>query len=245
MDSYFLRHQVTNWFFETSDNNELNLLTIIKLLKRKVHGARFSNILLTALSKSLNDFFGKRNQAVPENMTVVVPARIYNGKEQQELEVSNEFSVAYQTLPVRNPTEFLSEKNMMLNRIEKVKKYSDALAIAPDYHINYFMMSVVAALFPGHVLKKLMESKHATMAVSNLPGPNFAIKINNFELKNIGFFLPNIGQTACVLSVLSYNNKLQFGILADENSVGTEEELGEILNGMVDEIKFMAAKLLN
>lgn len=56
-------------------------------------------------------------------------------------------------------------------------------------------MSFVAGLFPDTVLRTIMTSAHSTMAVSNLPGPQEGIRIQNFELKNVCFWLPNIGTT--------------------------------------------------
>lgn len=236
--------QVTNWFYETDENNnEVSLLTLIKLLKRKVPGAKFSNVLLAGLSKSLNDYFTKRKLLVPDDLTVVIPARM--SYEEQQLHLSNKFSVGFVTLPIKNLKSFCDQESEMYDRIENVKKYSDTLLLLPDYQINYWMMTVVAAILPENLIKTAMNSKHSTMAVSNLPGPQSAIKINNFEFKNIGFFLPNIGQTAIGITILSYNQKLHFGIMADTNAIATEEELGEILYGMVDEIKSMGENLLN
>lgn len=210
------------------------LLTLVKLLKMKFPGSRFSNILLAALSKSLRDYFIHKNVDVPKDMTVVIPARVCH--ESPALKLQNKFSVALQTIPID-----VSKTN---DRVERVRRNSDIVVSAPDYHINYFLMSVVAGIFPDWVLKILINSKHATMAVSNLPGPNFSLKINGYAFDSVGFFIPNVGQTACGITILSYNNKLHFGAMADENSVGTVEDLGMILNGMVNELHEMAKNIL-
>lgn len=209
----------------------------MKLLKRKFDGARFSNILLAALTKSLRDFMTRKNYETPNDMTVVIPARLYSTCEDPQLRLENRFSVALQTLPFGDL--------MAKERVMKIKEYSDAVNASPDYLVNYWIMSLVSAVFPEWVLKVIMNSKHCTLAVSNLPGPNFTIKINGFEFENVGFFLPNIGQTACGITILSYDNKLHFGIMTDENSIASNEELGEILDGMVKEIESMTETTLN
>lgn len=214
------------------------MLTLIKLLKRQFPGARFSNILLAALCKSLRDFFENKNYDIPKDMTVVIPARLYNIKEDlSSLKLENKFSVALQTLPIEN-------NGQANDRIDKVRKYSDIVAASPDYQINYFMMWFVAAIFPDWILKVILNSKHATMAISNLPGPNFTLKINGFQFHSVGFFIPNIGTTSVGLTVLSYDNKLHFGMMSDEAAIKTEEDLGTILNGMVAELYEMAKTLL-
>lgn len=213
-------------------DNSPTLLTIVKHLKQQYDGGRFSNILLAALSKSLKDFFVRKNLDVPKEMTVVLPARLYSFGEDPELKLENKFSVALQNLPIN--------AQGTTDRIQKIKRYSEIVNSSPDYVVNYWMMSVVAGIFPDWILKVILNSKHATMVISNLPGPNFTIKINKFELENVGFFIPNLGQTACGITVLSYNNKLHFGIMADETAISSEEELGNILEGMIREIHAMA-----
>lgn len=170
-------------------------------------------------------------------MTVVIPARLCNRREDPQLRLENKFSVALQTLPI--------DVERIDDRISRIKQYSEIVNASPDYLVNFWMMSVVSAVFPEWILSVIMNSKHSTMAVSNLPGPsNFTIKINGHEFESVGFFLPNIGQTACGLTILSYNNKLHFGMMADEAAISSEEELGEILQGMVREIEIMMENVL-
>lgn len=179
----------------------------------------------------------RKNFPIPKDMTVVVPARLYSTCEDPQLRLENKFSVALMTLPI--------EEMKVKERIMRIKEHSDEVNASADYLVNYWMMTLVSAVFPEWVLKVIMNSKHCTLAVSNLPGPNFTIKINGHEFENVGFFLPNIGQTACGVTILSYNNKLHFGIMTDENAIGSGEELGEILDGMVGEIEKMTKTILN
>lgn len=221
-----------NWIYESDSNGSYpTLLTAVKRLRRRFNGARFSNILLAALSKSLRDFFERKKFEIPEEMTVVLPARLWNANEDPQLRMENKFSVALQTIPIN--------VNNINDRISKIQQYSDDVHASPQYIINFWIMSLVSAIFPESILKVIMNSKHCSMAVSNLPGPNFAIKIDGHEFENVGFFLPNVGQTACGITVLSYNNKLHLGIMADDSAVQTEEDLGDILKGMVREIEVM------
>lgn len=203
----------------------------VKLLKHKYDGARFSNILMAALSKSLRDFFERKSYEVPSDMTVVIPARLYSTNEDPQLRLENKFSVALQTLPIDVKVEN--------ERVRMIKEHSDKVHSSVDYLVNYWMMSTVSAVFPDWVLRVLMYSRHCTIAVSNLPGPNFTIKIDGHELENVGFFLPNIGLTACGVTILSYDDKLHLGIMSDDTAISSDEELGDILDGMVKEINLM------
>jgi WS/DGAT C-terminal domain len=130
---------------------------------------------LASLSKSLRDFFERKHCEIPKDMTVVLPARLYNTCEDPSLRLENRFYVELQTFPI--------DENNFSDRVTKIVEATDVVNASPDYLVNYWIMSLVSAL----------KSKHCTVAVSNLPGPNFTIKINGQEFENVGFFLPNVG----------------------------------------------------
>lgn len=152
------------------------------------------------------------------------------------LKLENKFSVALQTLPI--------DIKHSDERLNKIKSDGDVFAASPDYQINYFMMFVVAAILPDWILKKLIISRHATIACSNLPGPNFPIKIDGYKFENVGFFIPNVDTTALGLTILSYDDKLHFGIIADQAAISNKKDLEFILKGMINEICHMGERLL-
>lgn len=48
----------------------------MKSIKRNFQGVRFSDVLLSALSISFQNYFESKGDQIPNTMTVVVPARI-------------------------------------------------------------------------------------------------------------------------------------------------------------------------
>lgn len=100
-------------------------------------------------------------------------------------------------------------------------------------------MNTVACLFPDNLLRKILNSAHSTMAISNLPGPQQKPQINGRELKNLSFWIPNIGQTAVGLTLLTYGGKLQLGILADRAVIASEDDAHSILAETIAEIERM------
>ena len=175
-------------------------------------------------------------------MMVAIPARLCH--EEEDFKIHNKFSVALRDLPIKLSTNSSSKTNEIHDRIQLVKQHGDDLNNSIDYFFNCWMMEHVFTLMPETLLKKLLSSNHATMAISNLPGPMKTVKVNNHEIINIGFFIPNIGKTAVGVSILSYGGKLHFGMMADNQAVKTAEEIKEVLEGMVWEILSMATVLL-
>lgn len=224
--------KVVNWIHEASLN--FPLLDTIKKIKQRTPGARFSDVICTILSKSLNKYFKAHGQQVPEKITMVVPARIE--RESATLSLKNRFSVAMRPLPLKMPMESKNPVTNFNQSILNMKFFSDILATSPDYHVNYFVMSFVAELLPDYIFTKMMSSSHSTLAFSNLPGPQETIEIKGYALERIGFLLPNFGQTTVGLTILSYGGQLQLGIMADKSSIPTKEEAGQILKDMVAEV---------
>lgn len=107
--------------------------------------------------------------------------------------------------------------------------------------MNYWVISFLTCLLPENILASIIESVHSTIAVSNLPGPQHTTNINGYEIENITFWVPNRGSTGIGLSILSYGNKLQFGLIADRAAISKLEDARDILENMVDEIKFISA----
>lgn len=72
--SFVFHLQIVCWHFENAD--DLDLLDTMKSIKRNCQGVRFSDILLSALSISFQTYFTSKGYQIPNDMTVVLPARI-------------------------------------------------------------------------------------------------------------------------------------------------------------------------
>lgn len=234
--------KVVSWIHE-EEHSDTHWVEIIKRTKQQLPGARFSDAFLTALSSSLQKYLSRKTDNVPEELTVVLPTRVE--RESPQLKLHNKFSVALQTLPISPGIDLTDPHRLhtLMTRLNDVKQHSDTLRSSPDYMINYWIMNTVACLFPDTLLRKILNSAHSTMAISNLPGPQQKPQINGRELKNLSFWIPNIGQTAVGLTLLTYGGKLQLGILADRAVIPTEDEAHEILEETIAEIERMGIVL--
>lgn len=234
--------KVVSWIHE-EETSGTRWVEIIKRTKQQVPGARFSDAFLTALSSSLQKYFNQKSEEIPSNITVVLPTRIE--RETHQLKLHNRFSVALQTLPIAAGVDLQEPYRMqsLLNRLTDVKQHSDVLRSSPDYLINYWIMSTVACLFPDPILRKILTSAHSTLAISNLPGPQQKPCINGHELKNLSFWIPNIGQTAVGITLLTYGGRLQLGILADRAVIDNEDDAHSILVETIAEIERMGVVL--
>lgn len=120
------------WRFEHDD--EFNLLDTMKSIKRKFQGMRFSDVLLSALAISFQQYFEAKGNKIPNAMTVVLPARIE--AEGAQLKLQNKFSVALQTLPIRIKDCMKNRASRFHEKMIEVKKYSDEMRNSPDYYVR-------------------------------------------------------------------------------------------------------------
>lgn len=91
------------------------------------------------------------------------------------------------------------------------------------------------------MLAALVDSVHSTVEFSNLPGPEVITCINGYEIGNITFWVPHRGSTGFGLSILSYGQKLQFGLIVDCAVIPECEMAQRVLDRMVDEMRFVAS----
>lgn len=103
-------------------------------------------------------------------------------------------------------------------------------------------MSFLTSILPDNILSTLIESVHSRIAVSNLPGPETCTFVNGYRIRNMIFWLPNRGSTGIGISILSYESKLQFGLIADRAVISNQADAQQILDNAVDEIRQMARR---
>lgn len=212
-------HKVVAWYFEQQDSADQLLMSMIKRIRAKT-GVRFSDVLLTALSASLESFYTQCNE-VPEYITVVIPGRVGTPpstatnivkSESSSTKVNkiilnsdnsleNKFSVAMLPLPIANQT---SSKLKLFMKLRQVRRHCQRLHSSPDFLVNYWLLRVVATLLPIPLLQPLVNSSHCTLVLSNLPGPTRLAHLAGHTLHDLVFWVPNRTTTG-IASYVSFS----------------------------------------
>lgn len=249
-------HKVVAWYFEQQDNSDQLLMSMIKRIRGKT-GVRFSDVLLTALSASLESYYTQCLE-VPPYITVVIPARLAPFETQATTHVvrtkkfstkvtkitenerndklENKFSVAMLPLPILS---IGTGKLKVFSKLRQVRKQCDLLRNSPDYLINYWLLRVVASLLPAWFLRPLLRSTHSTLVFSNLPGPTRLTKLAGHTLHDLVFWVPNRTTTGIGVTVLSYAGRLQLGLMADRALIACQQDAQTILEGVATAIQQM------
>ncbi|KAF3427796.1 hypothetical protein E2986_02123 [Frieseomelitta varia] len=203
---------------------------------RSITGARFGDVVLAALSVSLHKYFLRMNEPVPTKISVVLPMKIEEWSE--NLSLQNNFSVGILPLCISriNDKQLADprENSQILERLDDIKKASDALRKSPDYRVNFLVMKYLSAVLPDKFLRPIFRS-YSTMVFSNLVGPQ-EVKLMGHPLKNIVFWIPNRSYTGIGCSLLTYRGYLHLSLIADKALVQNEKALTRILENTVNEI---------
>lgn len=223
-----------NWHSETHGS----LFYKMKAIKSEIPGARFSDVLLTALSSSLFKHFKTKVSKfkIPDELTLVIPMRM--GPMSQKLELHNRFSVGLQTLPIVGGIATTTAE--IKEQILKTNQESQKLLNGIDLYINYWILGTASSLIPLSILGPMVRSKHCTMVLSNLPGPKEEISIGEATMKDLSFWLPNRGSTGLGVTLITYRNKIQIGFGGDQTVFDDPAiESQKVMENMIEEINRM------
>ena len=84
----------------------------------------------------------------------------------------------------------------------------------------------MAPKFAQDKILDLLASK-ATAVMTNVPGPQEALYLAGAKLREPLFWVPQSGDIGMGVSILSYDNKVQFGLITDKNLVPDPERIVE------------------
>ncbi|KRT82464.1 hypothetical protein AMK59_4461 [Oryctes borbonicus] len=192
----------------------------IKSIKSRVEQCTFSDVVHTAVSASLWEHFNKYAKPIPRNITMTFVATVKNGS----------FCAIVQNLPIHiDGTKSASEK--LLQRLNIIKASRKNIRQSLDALIFYWLASATS-LLPTPIVRLMVRcTVKATVSLSNLPGIR-AITINGQLLRDIVFWTPNVALTGVGLTMLTYDNRIQAGLVADKTLLSSREDAVDILQSI-------------
>ncbi|GLV46586.1 hypothetical protein CBL_13343 [Carabus blaptoides fortunei] len=232
----------------STEKEDFHALHAVKQIKSKFPQSSFNDILLTALSESLYNYFKQNTDQIPPSLTVVVPERRQTifATEHHGLEINsmqNRFSVGMLYLPLL-PQTGCERKSSALERLQEVRQQTTFLKNASDYQINYWLMRVIVKILPESMLRAMLYSTHSTLVMSNIIGPKKVTICDGLSVNDIVFWIPHRGLTGIGVSVISYDTRLELGLNVDRALVSNVEDAQNILDGIFDALKKLYESIL-
>ena len=198
----------------------------------KALGGSVNDVLRAAVAGALRDYLVERGDPVPAELQVraVIPVNLRSPEKAAQL--GNFFGLVFLTLPVgiANPLERVYEVRRRMNELKE--SFQPILALG---------LLGIAGMGPNQVQQSLLEmlSKKASAVMTNVPGPPEPIYLGGARLAEMMFWVPQSGQIGMGVSILSYNNRVHFGLVADQKLVADPEAIIGRFAGEFEKLLFI------
>ena len=127
-------------------------------------------------------------------------------------DLGNQFGLVFVDLPIGVEAP--------LERMFLVRQRMSALKGSPQPIVAFVLLSAVG-MGPKILQDQIsaLIGRNATAVMTNVPGPQKPLYFAGREIDEIDFWVPQSGGIGMGLSILTYNGKVQFGLITDAGLV--------------------------
>lgn len=151
-------------------------------------------------------------------------------------ELGNKFGLIYLDLPVGEADS--------LKRVTETQRRMNRLKGTTQPLVSFLTLGLLG-FGPKSLQRKSLEffSSKASAVMTNVPGPKKPIYLAGAKLKKPLVWVPQSGHIGLGISVFSYNNQVEFGLVADQNLVSDPQliidqfqpEFAKIINSLAEQ----------
>ncbi|RLT94212.1 wax ester/triacylglycerol synthase family O-acyltransferase [Ketobacter sp.] len=199
----------------------------------KAMGCTINDVILGCVAGSLRRYLQRIGEPV-DGVCVRATIPVNLRPLEQALELGNRFGLVYLTLPVGEPTS--------KGRIEAVKRNMKKLKNGMQAQMSYNVLGILG-YFPSAFERWALRffSSKASAVMTNVPGPAEPVMLKGKKLSKPMFWVPQSGGIGIGVSILSYDNKVEFGFVADAALVPDPQAM---IDDYVDEFRSIQAEVL-
>lgn len=176
-----------------------------------------NDVLLSMATGALRDYLASKGDAVDGiEIRAIVPVNLRPAGRGREL--GNQFGLVFLELPIAI--------DHPLDRLYEVRRRMQALKGSYQPLIVLGLLHTV-----GYGPKVLQEqitcllSQNASAVMTNVPGPQHPLYFAGRRITELNFWVPQSGGIAMGVSLLSYNGRIQFGVITDAGLVPDPERI--------------------
>jgi WS/DGAT/MGAT family acyltransferase len=198
-------------------------------------GGKINDVVLALTSGALRGFLGQRDVDVDHlELRAVVPVNIRN--EDEGSEMGNHVANLIVPLPIADADPW-SRLEYVVETTRELKKSNSAVS----FDALGALMDLLPSPLLGPVVRRGSQSTPANLAVSNLPGPRIPVYLLGARQLEMYPVLPLIGNQALGIVLMSYDDSLCWGFIADWDAVPDLHDLVERLEAGYDELSRIAS----
>jgi len=183
----------------------------------KVLGCSINDVLLSTAAGALREYLAQHGEKTAGiELRGVVPVNLRPVERAGDL--GNQFGLVFVELPVgaEDPVA----------RVSVVQERMNALKASSQPIVAFVLLNAVG-LGPKILQDQIgaLIGRNATAVMTNVPGPQQPLYFAGKEIAELDFWVPQSGGIGMGVSILSYNGKVQFGVITDEGLVPDPEEI--------------------
>ncbi len=183
----------------------------------KILRCTVNDVLLACAAGALRSYLRSLGEDV-DGMTIRATVPVNLRPLEHAKKLGNHFGLVFLELPI-------GEANP-LRRLERVAASMRELKRSRQAALTFGLLAAVG-MAPAAVQRMALElfSRKATTVATNVPGPQMPLYLAGCEVREMMFWVPQNGTIGMGLSILSYNGRVHFGIIADSKRVPDPEPL--------------------
>ena len=177
----------------------------------KALGCSINDVLLAMATGALREYLSSRGDPVDGlGIRAIVPVNLR--PEGQAHELGNRFGLVFLDLPIGTEDP--------LQRLREVRAHMQALKGSFQPIIVLGLLHAVG--YGPRILQEQITgllSQNASAVMTNVPGPQHPVWFAGRRIEELNFWVPQSGGIGMGVSILSYDGRIQFGLIADAGLV--------------------------
>jgi diacylglycerol O-acyltransferase / wax synthase len=204
-------------------------LTELKAIKDRL-GGTVNDVVLTVVTGALRKFLEQRGEDVNEiTLRAMVPVSVR--REDEYGQGGNRVAAMMAPLPIYEPDP-VERLNLVREELAGLKQSGQAVGAQVLTQLSGFAPPTVMA----QAARLQSRQRFFNLVVTNVPGPQMPLYVLGRQLLDLFPMAPLARKQALCIAVMSYNGKMNFGLLGDFDAMpdlrlvanGIEESLDEL-----------------
>jgi len=193
-------------------------------------GGTVNDVVLAVVAGALGSYM-RLHEHPTENvgLRAMVPVSVRADVERGAL--GNRVAAMWVTLPV-GTTDPEQRLRKISEAMDAVKRSGQAVGAEILTHLSGFASPTIMA----QAARLQARQRLFNLVVTNVPGPQFPLYLLGRELESVYPMVPLAENTALGIAILSYNGRLNFGLVADYDALADVEVMADELRASIEEL---------
>ena len=191
-----------------------------------------NDVLMATAAGALRNYMIERGDSVDGvTLRATVPVNLRPLEHAKKL--GNHFGLVFLELPVgeHNP----------IRRVERVAECMNNLKNSRQAIVAFGLLAALG-MAPSQLQGLALElfSRKATAVATNVPGPQQPLYLAGCTLREMMFWVPQTGSIGVGISILSYNGRVHFGLIADAKLIPDPDAVISRFGAEFDKLLYLA-----